>query len=308
MDMKTLGKGNVIYSFNPGNKPVYFVEDGETFRVETDDCYSGQIKTARDLRPNINISIMDAAVGPINVAGATPNDLLCVEVLDIQVASQGVMVTSKGLGVLGDRITVPDTKIIEIKDGYARFSDSIRLPLTPMIGVMGVTPREGDIHCATPGDHGGNMDTKEVRVGSKVYLPVFIEGAGLAISDLHACMGNGELSGTGIEVAGTVQLRVSVIKGRQIARPIIETADSLYTIATAATFEEGIRISVADMVSILQEKLALNFPDAYRLLSATCDIGISQVVNGVVTLKVRAPKYVIGNKSLFEYPKLPKSQ
>jgi amidase len=297
--MKTLSKDHVIYSFSPRNKCVYSVEDGESFWVETDDCYSGQIKTANDLRPNIDISIMDAAVGPICVSGATPGDLLCVEVLDIQLVAQGVMVTSKGLGVLGDRIDTPNTKIIQVKDGYAHFSDKIRLPLTPMIGVMGVTPKEGDIHCVTPGDHGGNMDTKEIKIGSKVYLPIFVQGAGLAISDLHACMGNGELSGTAIEIAGRVLLKASVIKDRQIVRPIIETRDSFYTIATAATFESAIKIAVADMVAILQERQDLDFPDAYRLLSATCDIEISQVVNGVLTLKVRAPKYLNHDLSLF---------
>ena len=297
--MKTFGKDQVIYYFSPDNKPVYFVEDGETFWVETDDCYSGQIKTVNDLRSNIDISIMDAAVGPINISNATPSDTLCIEVIDIQFASQGVMVTSVGLGVLGKMIKTPNTKIIEIKDGYAHFSNSIKLPLTPMIGVMGVSPKEGRIHCATPGSHGGNMDTKEVTIGSKVYLPIFVEGAGLGISDLHSCMGDGELSGTGIETAGKVCLKVSVIKNKQTARPIIETADSIYTIATEATYEKGIEVAVTDMVTLLQEKLNLEFPDAYRLLSATCDIKISQVVNGVYTLKVRAPRSVIKNESVF---------
>jgi amidase len=297
--VKTFGKDHVIYYFSRDNKAVYFVEDGETFWIETDDCYSGQIKTVRDLRPHIDISIMDAAVGPISISNATPSDTLCVEVMDIRFASQGVMVTSVGLGVLGKRIEAPNTKIIKIEDGYAHFSDTIKLPLTPMIGVMGVSPREGRIHCATPGNHGGNMDTKEVTIGSKVYLPIFVEGANLGISDLHACMGDGELSGTGIETAGKVCLKVSVIKNKRIERPMIETPDSIYTIATEATYEQAIEVAVADMVAILQEKLRLEFPDAYRLLSATCDIRISQVVNGVYTLKVRAPKYVINNEGVF---------
>ena len=110
------------------------------------------------------------------------------------------MVTSKGLGVLGERIQEPDTKIIPIRDGFAYFSESIRLPLTPMVGVCGVAPKAGlDVHCAVPGDHGGNLDTKLVTVGSRLYLPVEQEGAGLAVGDLHACMGDGELSGTGID-------------------------------------------------------------------------------------------------------------
>ena len=149
--MKVIPKEPVIFRFNAANPCVHTVEDGETFWVETDDCYSGQIRDASVRRPDIDIPIMDCSVGPIEVKGARPGDTLCVEILAIQLASQGVMVTSRGLGVLGDRITEPDTKIIPIKDGFAWFSDTIRLPLTPMVGVCGVAPRPGlDIHCAVP--------------------------------------------------------------------------------------------------------------------------------------------------------------
>lgn len=105
--------------------------------METDDCYSGQITDASVKRPDIDITIMDCSVGPIEVRGAKPGDTLCVEILAIELGRQGVMVTSKGLGVLGDRITEADTKVIPIEDGFACFSDKIRLPLTPMVGVCG---------------------------------------------------------------------------------------------------------------------------------------------------------------------------
>lgn len=297
--MQVFSKNNVIYHFSPDDKPVYFVKDGETFWVETDDCYSGQIKTENDLRPNIDISIMDAAVGPISIEGATVNDTLMVEVLDIQFANQGVMVTSPGLGVLGERITAANTKIIPIKDNKAYFSENIILPLTPMIGVIGVSPKSEPIHCAKPGDHGGNMDTKIITIGSKVYLPIFQNGAQLSVADLHSCMGDGELSGVGLETAGKVKLRVEVIKNKVIDMPRVESEDSIYTIATKETIQDAMKTAVSNMVEILEEKLNLNFPDAYRLLSATCDIQISQVVNGVFTLRVKCPKYVINNKNLF---------
>ena len=141
--MKVLTKEHVIYSFNQKNPARYRVEDGETFWVETDDCYSGKIKDESVKRPDIDISIMDCSVGPIYIEGAHPGDTLCVEILAIQFAPQGVMVTSKGLGVLGERIQEPDTKIIPIRDGFAYFSESIRLPLTPMVGVCGVAPKAG---------------------------------------------------------------------------------------------------------------------------------------------------------------------
>lgn len=290
--MRVIPKDKVIFSFNANNTAFYEVENGETFWVETDDCYSGQIKNSSIKRPDIDISIMDCSVGPIDVKGAMPGDTLCVEVLAIELAPQGVMVTSRGLGVLGDKITEPDTKIIPIKDGFAYFSDEIRLPLTPMIGVCGVAPKPGlDIHCAVPGDHGANMDTKMVRVGSRVYLPVSVVGAGLAVGDLHACMGDGELSGTGIETPGRVCIKTEVYKDLLVKRPVVETRESLYFLASDKTLEAATQVAVDDAVAFLMKKLSLSFPDAYRLLSATCDIQISQMVNDMLTVRVHCPKF-----------------
>lgn len=292
--MKTFSKDRTILHFSPDNPPAYEAASGDTFRVEMEDCYLGQIKTPSVLRPQIDVSIMDAAVGPIRILGAEPGDILEVEVCDIELAPQGVMVTSPGLGVLGDRITEPHTRIIPIRNGYAQFSDDIRLPLTPMIGVMGVAPAAGKVHCATPGDFGGNLDTKEIRKGAKVYLPVHVPGANLAVADLHACMGDGELSGTGIEIAGRVTLKATAIKGRPgIESPVIQTRDHIWLLATDVDFDTATRRGCAWCVAFLQEKLGLSFPDAYRLMSATCDLRVSQVVDGVITVKLRIPRYVI---------------
>lgn len=247
--MRVIPKDKVIFSFKPENQNVYSVDNGEIFWVETDDCYSGQITSENVLRPDIDIAIMDCSVGPIAVEGAMPGDTLRVEIVDIEFAAQGVMVTSCGLGVLGDKITEPNTKVIPIHDGFAHFSEDIHLPLTPMVGVLGVAPKSGDIHCAVPGDHGSNMDTKMVKKGAKVYLPVAIPGAGLACGDLHACMGDGELSGTGIETPGRICLRTDVLKGFALERPMIDVGDGIYTIASDPDIHKAIRVAVDDMVT-----------------------------------------------------------
>ena len=289
--MRVIPKDKVIFHFNTTNKANYTVKDGEVFWVEVDDCYSGQITDASVKRPDIDISIMDCAVGPIDIEGAQPGDTLCVEVMAIDLADHGIMVTNCGLGVLGDRITEPDTKIIPVHDGFAHFSDTIKIPLTPMIGVMGVAPKSGEIHCAVPEDHGANMDTKMVKVGARVYLPVNVPGAGLAVGDMHACMGDGELSGTGIEIAGRMCLKVTLYRDRPIQRPVIETYDGIYFLASRLTLEESIKVATADVVEFLMKKLDLNFPDAYRLMSATCDAQICEVVDDNVTVRLHCPKF-----------------
>lgn len=297
--MQILGKDKVIFSFNRDNPFAYSVADGDTFWVETDDCYSGQIQDEKTLRTDIDISIMDCAVGPIEVRSARTGDVLKIDILAIETADHGVMVTTPGLGILGDQIKEGNTKIIPIKDGFAWFSDIVRIPLTPMIGVLGVYPEKGDIHCAVPGDHGSNMDTKLVRAGSSVYFPVWKDGAGIAVGDLHACMGDGELSGTGIEIAGRVCLRVSVIRGEKLKRPAIETRDAIYLLASRTDIHEAIRVAVEDMTRLLMKKKDMSFPDAYRLLSAACDIQISELVNDTITVRVRAPKLDLKIDSLF---------
>jgi formamidase len=64
-----------------------------------------------------------------------------------------------------------------------------------------------------PREHGGNCDIKDLSRGSKVYFPVYVEGAGLSVGDLHFSQGDGEITFCGaIEMAGWIHLRVSLIK------------------------------------------------------------------------------------------------
>ena len=92
--MRVIPKDKVIFSFNAEHPCQYSVEDGETFWVETDDCYSGQITDDSVKRPDIDITIMDCSVGPIEVRGAKPGDTLWVDILAFELGRQGVMVTS----------------------------------------------------------------------------------------------------------------------------------------------------------------------------------------------------------------------
>ncbi|GAA6000128.1 acetamidase/formamidase family protein [Rhodotorula paludigena] len=62
-------------------------------------------------------------------------------------------------------------------------------------------------------EHGGNCDIKNLSIGSRVWLPVYVSGAGLAIGDLHFSQGDGEQSFCGaIEMSGIVTLKCSVVK------------------------------------------------------------------------------------------------
>lgn len=65
-----------------------------------------------------------------------------------------------------------------------------------------------------PREHGGNCDIKNLSRGSRIYFPVYVEGAKLSMGDIHFSQGDGEISFCGaIEMAGYIDLHVDVIKG-----------------------------------------------------------------------------------------------
>lgn len=291
--MEVFEKSNYITTFSEKMKPAYTVDIGDTFMVETHDCYGGQINREDILVSDIDRGILNLSTGPFHVNGLTTDDVLKLDIREIQLDSPGVMVTRSGLGVLGDEVTDSTTKLFDITDNHIYFDDHVRVPVQPMIGVIGVAPASGDVHCAVPDRHGGNLDTKEITTGNRVYLPVFQDGGLFALGDMHASMGDGELDGTGVEIGGRVVLSAAKLSGKTIQAPIVETDDAFMFLASAPTLDEAIRSGSSRTVNHLQQELALDFEIAYRLLSAVCDARISQVVNKLVTVKIVVPKTVL---------------
>lgn len=291
--MKVLSRNNTINYFSPDLEPSMEIELDETFVVETKDCYGGQVKSEGTLRPDIDISIMNQATGPIYVNKVFNYDVIKVHIINIELGKQGIMMMTNGLGVLGDEVQKPTTKLLPIENNQIIFHDHLSFPTHPMIGVIGVATEDKRIHTAVPGCHGGNLDTKDITIGNAIYLPVFQEGALLALGDLHASMGDGELDGTGVEIDGNVTLSISKVENRQISNPIIESPDSFYFVASEKTLDEAIKECSMITVKHLQTELSLDFQNAYRILSAWCDIRISQVVNELVTVRIRVPKEIL---------------
>jgi len=293
--LKLFGKEHYITSFSAKNKPKFFVDLGETFQVETHDCYGGAFTNENQLRTSVSIDYINPATGPIYINDVKKGDILCIEVKNIELDSQGVMVLYPGMGTLGDKVKVEDTKIIPIVENTAYFSQHLQFQVQPMIGVIGVAPLNGEVLCESPGDHGGNMDTKYITSGNKLYLPVYHDGAYLALGDLHAAMGDGELDGSGIEIGGKVTLKVTRKEKQPLSLPIVETKESFMFIASEKTVEKASEKGMVAAVEAIQKKQSLTFNDAYRLLSALCDIQISQLVNPLVTIRINVPKYLLHN-------------
>ncbi len=291
--MKKLTRDKVVYAMDKNNPPALHIDPGETVILETEDCFCYQITSDEVvLNEDFDYSRINPATGPIFINRCEPGDVLEIIIEKIEIASQGAVEVFPGWGPLGDKVTKAETKIVPIKDGMAIFNH-ISLPVKPMIGVIGVAPSGEPVPCGSPGPHGGNMDTADIVAGNKLFLPVFVPGAGLALGDLHAVMGDGEVGGTGVEIRGEVTIKVNVLKDINLTHPILESEEDYYLINSALTLDEAIKINTEKVVEFIKEKSSLNWNQSYMMAGIATDLKISQVVNPLKTVRTRIPKKIL---------------
>ena len=289
--MDLLMNDSVIYEFNKAHRPVKIVPSGTSIEIVTYDCFENQLQTKEDEIAGIDWNRVNPATGPIYVKDAEPGDVLKVSIEKLEIGDQGVMVVGPDLGVMGHRLEEMESKIIRIEDGAARFND-IRIPLNPMIGVIGVAPEGDGVSCGTPGAHGGNMDNKMITEGAVLYFPVFAEGALFGLGDFHAAMGDGEVSVSGIEVPGKATVKLEVIKGESLVQPMLENAEVVTQIASAATLDEAAKLATELMVDRVVEKTGMPVSEATMLMSAVGQVEICQVVDPLMTARFAVPKWL----------------
>lgn len=289
--MKIEEKANVIYSFSAQHQPVAELAPGEVIVVETADCYSGQIHQVGQSLEGIDRHKTNPATGPFYISGAEPGDTLAVDIIEIKTAQQGIMLVAPNMGVLDDQVAAPELRLIKLHETSISFGEELSLPLQPMLGVIGVAPEGAEVGTDIPGPHGGNLDTREIRPGSRVYLPVYHPGALLALGDVHALMGDGEISGTAVETSAEVKIRVEVIKGQPLDSPRVETEEGLYFLASARDISKAVEAACRAAVGFLMEQ-GHSPANAYMLAGAAGQLQVSQVVNPLATVKFFIPKYL----------------
>ncbi|SHF86193.1 amidase [Caldanaerobius fijiensis DSM 17918] len=287
-----LKRDKCIFKFSPFQNPAIRVSPNTSVEIETYDCFSDQIKTNEDTLEKLDWNRVNPATGAIFIEGAEPGDTLKVIIEKIEIGNKAVVATGKELGVLGDLFDTLISKVVNIENNEVLFSDKIRIPIKPMIGVIGVAPSDKEINCGTPGEHGGNIDTKLITEGSIVYFPVFVKGALFALGDLHACMGDGEVCVSGAEVNGKITVRFEVLKDLRINSPIVVNSECVSFIASAPTLDEAANLAVRFAHNFIKERTDMSSEDIIMLFSLIGDVQVSQIVDPLRTARFTLPYWI----------------
>lgn len=269
------------------NKPAAFCKDGDTVVFETLDCSDGAVKPdgTRDRTPGKFLA--NPATGPLYIEGTQPGDILKVEILSLRTGKTGYMGTGRREHLYKNIDVEYPIRIFDVSDGTVSIG-SKTFPVNPMIGVIGVAPAGEGIRTMVPDSHGGNMDCTRVHEGATLYFPVNVPGALLAMGDLHAAMGDGEVFWYGLETPGEVTVRVSVIKDKPLRMPVLTVDGVLAVIASADTLDECSGMAVEQMYDILVAE-GWDRSDAGYLLSMKCNLAVCQIVDPKMTVRAEMP-------------------
>lgn len=275
-------------------EPCLRVADGDTVITDTVDA------SGLDAREAAVASRPNPMTGPFYIEGAEPGDTLAVRI-DRLTPSRATGWTYAPLAfTVLDPAAIPDRPAsqrfvweIDREAGTVRLREppkglqAFAPPLRPMIGCFGVAPAGGQaLSTATSAQNGGNMDYRLFGPGTTAWFPVSVPGALFYLGDGHACQGDGEIVGTGIETSFEMEVTFRVLK-RTIAWPRGETADDIFTVGNARPLDQALQHATTEMLKWLGEDYGLDAVAASHLMGQVVRYDIGNVFNPAFTVVCR---------------------
>lgn len=292
------------------NAEQYFTSKG----VKPDQILAeAKLITQSSLKHDFNKDGPHIVTGPIEILGAQPGDVLKVEVINVEPrVGYGVISNRHGKGTLvGEFPKLPQeatpsadrpasygnvsvfTPIQKIANGQyegviaTASGKSIRFPLKPFMGIMGVAPNTSEpVNSVPPANYGGNLDINEMGKGSIYYFPVQVSGALFYTGDSHFNQGNGEVALTALEGSARATFKFTVLKAGQdpipsqtLKQPLGETAEYWITPGLDKDLNEAMKNSTREAIRFLNQQYGIDEELAYAYLSAATDFNVSQVVD-----------------------------
>jgi formamidase len=319
--------------WHPDIEPEHVVRPGQEVTLDCVDGLNGQLTPASTHADvgRVDHAVPHALAGPVFVEGARPGDLLEVELLGFEPAGFGFTAIFPGFGFLADLFPEPYLMKWDVDPEVATTPELPGVMIPPAIfpGVIGVAPshellatirgREeelrsrggavvddhpgaavpplaaGGLRTIPPRETGGNLDVRGLVAGSRILLPVHVPGALLSVGDVHFAQGDGEVNGTGLEIASAVTLRAGVVRDPpwRPRFPAYETPPerprrSFATTGMPVTAEGrnesmdltlSARVALLEMLDHLASAYGFSREAAYCLASVAVDLRLSEVVD-----------------------------
>jgi amidase len=283
-----LSREQRAFAFDPTLPPVAEVDPGAIVVFETGDAAYERLSRGESVQ-DIGLENFNAVTGPVLVRGAQPGDAIRVDVLDVRL-TRAWSVWLPGFGGLGARTAETRVMQIPLEGGRARISDNLRVPLSPMIGCIGLAPAEGRGSTFMPAyPWGGNMDLREMSPGTTLELPVQVPGGLLSVGDLHAAMGAAEPTWVSLEAAGRATLRIGLRKAAGLNSPRLYAQGATLCVGMGESLEAAQQAALDQAYELLTRDLGLDPFSAYAYASARVAMRLGGPASPIVIAVVPDP-------------------
>jgi acetamidase/formamidase len=277
--------------FSRDLEPILVVDSGDTIAFEC--LNAGWLGLDREhfaeRRPEGDeLDAGHALIGPVEVRGARTGQTLEVRIDEVRIGAWGVTHAGGWHTPLNERLGVDDGEAAVLRwelDGAAgtgRDEAGRQVALGPFLGVIGMPPVDAGIHStAPPRACGGNIDCKELVAGTRLFLPISVDGALLSAGDGHAAQGDGEVSQLAIEApVERARLTLSVRDDLPVEWPIAWTPEAWLAFGFDEDLDEAAAIAIDGMLALMGREHGLARREALALASVVVDLRVTQMVNG----------------------------
>jgi acetamidase/formamidase len=279
------------HDWDNSREPALVIQSGDVVHFDLLASGDGQVTEASTIESvQWDFDTIYNLAGPVHVEGAAPGQTLEVEVLELTPAPWGWTTIIPGFGLLPADFPEPYLKIFDLSCGSTlTVAPGVEVPIEPFLGSMGVTTDEpGRLDPFPPHRGGGNFDTRHLVAGSKLWLPVWCDGALFSCGDAHAAQGDGEVCVSAVECAMQASLRFH-LRDRPIGTPAFQVPHPVGlqgpyygTMGIDPDLMEGARTAVRAMIEWLVDEHGLGREDAYILCSLAGDLRILEIVDAGV--------------------------
>ncbi|MFD1935501.1 MULTISPECIES: acetamidase/formamidase family protein [Nonomuraea] len=292
------------FAYDSGEPAVVEVGSGTSLVFETLDCFSNLLSSPEQrFRTEAElielVGAFNPVSGPVAVSGAVPGDALAITVGQISLGARAVTVLHAD-----PELDLPfgDTRVCAVEGDTVWFPTSLgrlALPARPMVGTLGVASAGPAFpSLLSHARCGGNMDCQALRPGSVLVLPVEVPGGLVSLGDVHALMGDAEITGTALEAGAEVTVRVDLLPGtgRAMAGPYLDEPHRIGTVGCAhgVSVDQNLRSAMTELRRRLVEECGYRPGEAYELLGAVAEVTVNQCVHGGwSSVHAAVPRYVL---------------
>jgi len=286
--------------FSGAVAPVLRVNPGDTIRTTTLDYRgfdAGHVQRSQPFNPQ---------TGPVYIEGTLPGDTLVVRLARVRLnrdsAESGTQiipraVTDEYFDAATNKSGLTGEWTLDRSGGFARLASptpalrSFRAGLQPMLGCIGVAPPRGQsFRTDSLGSWGGNLDYREIREGTTVYLPVYQPGALLFVGDGHALEGDGELNLMALETSLDLELVVNVIPGQRIEDPRAENDGYLMVMGIDETLDRAVRRAVTGLARWIEADYHLAPEEAAAIIGSSVHFDVAEIADPQVNIVAKLNK------------------